>query len=154
MTSSEIHLHHFLCESRGFKIGKSSHRRCSIKKVQASVRLLTTFDQLKTMYGCCHYPPTMLQLRNEILIQSHWLRPAFFFSKIIRTCFFLSVLWNFRKHIFHSTLLGDYFWIGLIIRKFNSVSQIFLNSQLYGASPKCSLLFWCNEEHLLIKKHN
>ena len=152
MTSSEIHLHHFLCESRGFKIGKSSHRRCSIKKVQASVRLLTTFDHLKTMYGSCHYPPTMLQLRNfnPVTLTKACI---FFFQKNIRTCFFLSVLWNFREHIFHSTLLGDYFWIGLIIRKFNSVSQIFLNSQLYGASRKCSL-FWCNEEHLLIKKHN
>ena len=33
VTNSEIHLHHCLCESRGFETGRSSHRRCSIKKV-------------------------------------------------------------------------------------------------------------------------
>ena len=32
-SNSEIHLDHCLCESRGFKIGKSNHRRCSVKKV-------------------------------------------------------------------------------------------------------------------------
>ena len=33
VSNSEIHLDHCLCESRGFKIGKSNHRRCSVKKV-------------------------------------------------------------------------------------------------------------------------
>ena len=33
MTNSEIHLHHCLCESTGFKIGRSSHQRCSITKM-------------------------------------------------------------------------------------------------------------------------
>ena len=32
-SNSEIHLHHCLCESRGLKIGRSNHRRCSVKKV-------------------------------------------------------------------------------------------------------------------------
>ena len=32
VTNSETHLHNCPCESRGFKIGRSSHRRCSIKK--------------------------------------------------------------------------------------------------------------------------
>ena len=31
--NSEIHLHHCLCESRGFELGKSNHRRCLVKKV-------------------------------------------------------------------------------------------------------------------------
>ena len=31
VTNSEIHFHHCLCESRGFKTGRSSQRRCSIK---------------------------------------------------------------------------------------------------------------------------
>ena len=31
--NSEIHLHHCLCEFRGFKIGKSNHWRCSVKNV-------------------------------------------------------------------------------------------------------------------------
>ena len=30
VSNSEIHLHHCLCESSGFKIGKSNHRRCSV----------------------------------------------------------------------------------------------------------------------------
>ena len=33
MSNSEIHLHHCLCESTAFKVGKSSHRRCSVKKM-------------------------------------------------------------------------------------------------------------------------
>ena len=33
VSNSEIHLDHCLCESRGFKIGKSNHRKCSVKKV-------------------------------------------------------------------------------------------------------------------------
>ena len=32
VSNSEIHLHHWLCESSGFKIGRSNHRRCSIKR--------------------------------------------------------------------------------------------------------------------------
>ena len=32
VSNSEIHLHHCLCESRGFEIGKSNHRRCSVKR--------------------------------------------------------------------------------------------------------------------------
>ena len=32
VSNSEIHLHHCLCESRGFKIRKSNYRRCSVKK--------------------------------------------------------------------------------------------------------------------------
>ena len=33
VSNSEIHLHHCLCESRVFKVGKSNHRRCSLKKM-------------------------------------------------------------------------------------------------------------------------
>ena len=33
VSNSEIHLHHCLCESRAFKVGKSNHRRCSLKKM-------------------------------------------------------------------------------------------------------------------------
>ena len=32
VSNSEIHVYHCLCESRGFKIGRSKHRRCSVKK--------------------------------------------------------------------------------------------------------------------------
>ena len=31
VTNTEIYLHSCLCESRGIKVGRSSHRRCSIK---------------------------------------------------------------------------------------------------------------------------
>ena len=37
MANSEFHLHHFLCESRGFKIGRSSHRRYLVKKVFSKI---------------------------------------------------------------------------------------------------------------------
>ena len=33
VSNSEIRLQHCLCKSRGFKIGRSYHRRCSIKQV-------------------------------------------------------------------------------------------------------------------------
>ena len=33
VTNLEIHLHYGLCESSGFKIGKSNHQRCSMKKM-------------------------------------------------------------------------------------------------------------------------
>ena len=33
VSNSEIHLHHCLCESRGFKTGRSNHQRCSVKKM-------------------------------------------------------------------------------------------------------------------------
>ena len=33
VSNSEIHLHHYLCESSVFKIGRSNHQRCSVKKV-------------------------------------------------------------------------------------------------------------------------
>ena len=56
-----------------------------------------------------------------------------------------------RTHFLDNTS-GDCFWIGLMVRKFNFVPLIFLNSQLYNAPPECSLLFWCNEEHMLMKK--
>ena len=37
VSNSEIHLHHCLCESSGFKIGKSNHQRCSVKKVYLKI---------------------------------------------------------------------------------------------------------------------
>ena len=39
-----------------------------------------------------------------------------------------------------------------MIKKFNYVTLIFLSLELYHAPPEWSLLFWCNEEHLLMKK--
>ena len=35
--NTEIHLQHCLCESRSLKIGKSNHRRCSVKKVSFKI---------------------------------------------------------------------------------------------------------------------
>ena len=101
VSNSEIHLHHCLYESRGFKIGRSNHRRSSVRKVFLKI-----------------------------------LQPVSEFDK----GFLLSVLRNFWEHIFP----GDSFWWrGLMIKNFNSVSLIFLNSQLYHAPPERWLLLLC-----------
>ena len=73
------------------------------------------------------------------------------FFKNSDTGFFLSIFWNFWEHLFLRILQGDCFLIDLMVKKFN-VSLIFLNLQRYHAPPEWSLLFWCNEEHLLMKK--
>ena len=68
------------------------------------------------------------------------------------TGFFLSVLRNFWEHFFYRTLPGDCFWwIGLMVKNFNSVSLIFLNSQPH-TPPGEMTLFWCNKKHFLMKK--
>ena len=72
--------------------------------------------------------------------------------KISNTGFFLSVLQKFWDRLFYRTLPGDCFWIGLMVKKFNYVSVIFLNLQLNDAPPEWSLLFWYNEGHLLMRK--
>ena len=33
VSNSEIHLHHCLCESSGFKIGRSNQQMCVVKEV-------------------------------------------------------------------------------------------------------------------------
>ena len=53
---------------------------------------------------------------------------------------------------FLRTLFWQNFSERLMVKYFNSASLIFLNSQLYHAPPEWWLLFWCNEEHFLIKK--
>ena len=137
MTNLEIDLHNCLCESRGFKIARSSHLRCVNKK--------------------CVFK-NFAKLTGNHLLRSLFFNNAFkiFFSnvffKISYTGFFLSVLRNFWEHLFYRILPGDCFWIALMVKKFNYVLLIFLNLQLYHAPPEWSLLFWCNEEHLLMKK--
>ena len=125
MTNLEIRLHNCLCESRGFKIGRSSHQRCSIKKVLLKI-------SQNWQENTCDGVSFLITLQD--------------------IDFFLSVLQNFWEHLFYRILPGDCFWIGLMVKKFNYVSLIFLNLQLYHAPPEWSLLFWCNEEHLLMKK--
>ena len=119
VSNSEIHLHHCLCESRGFKIGKSNHQRCSVKKV--FLKILQNWQKKTCVW--------------------------------VNTGFLLSVSWNFWKHFFCRTLPGGCFWRkSLMVKKFNSVSLICLNSRLYHAPPEWWLSFWCNEEHFLIQK--
>ena len=119
VSNSEIHLHHCLCESKGFKTGRSNHQRCSVKKV-----FLKIFQNWEK--GICV-----------------WVWQGF--STVSFT--------KFLRLLFYRTLPGDCFWWrGLMVKNFNSVSLIFLNSQLYHAPPEWWLLFWCNEEHFLIKK--
>ena len=95
------------------------------------------------------------------LAGNHLWRSLFFNNVFNAYCFnnvyfkisdrFLSVLRNFWKQNFYRILRGDYFWISLV-KKFNYVSLIFLNLQLNHAPPEWSLLFWCNEGHLLMRK--
>ena len=47
VSDSEIHLHHCVCESRGFKIGRSNHQRCSVKK-----GVLENFEKLTEKHLC------------------------------------------------------------------------------------------------------
>ena len=136
VTNLEIHLHNCLCESRGFKIARSSHRRCSIKKV--FLRILQNWQGI-TCDGVS-FLITFLTFFNNVFVKNSDLG------------FFLSVLRNFWEHLFNRILPRDCFWIGLIVKKFNYVSPIFLNMQLYYAPPEWSLLFWCNKEYLLMKK--
>ena len=71
VSNSEIHLHHCLCESGGFKIGKSIHRRCSVKKVFLKI--------LKTTKGQKLQKNTCVRVR-------HWFS-ADSFTKFLRTVF-------------------------------------------------------------------
>ena len=136
VTNLEIHLHSCLCESRGFKIARSSHRRCSIKKV--FLRILQNWQGI-TCDGVS-FLITFLTFFNNVFVKNS--DPGFF----------LSVLWNFLEHLFYRILPGNCFGIGLIVKKINYVSLIFLNLQLNHAPPEWSVLFWCNEEYLLMKK--
>ena len=119
VSDSEIHLHHCVCESRGFKIGRSNHQRCSVKK-----GVLENFEKLTEKHLC----PSPTRVFYCL------------FTKFLRT-------------FLYRTLPRDCFWWrGLMIKKFNFLSPIFLNLQLYNVTAEWWLLFWCNEEHLLIKK--
>ena len=66
VSNSEIHLHHSLCESKGFTIGKSNHRRCLEKKMflkisqnwqkRTCVRVWHGFSNISfTKFFCKHY---------------------------------------------------------------------------------------------------
>ena len=104
VTVSEIHLHHCLWESRGFKIGRSSHRRCSIKKLL--LKILQNWEE-----------NTCVRVRHDKVF----------------SCQFYKI---FENTFFNRTLPGNCFWwISLIVKNVNFVTLIFLNSQLYHASP-------------------
>ena len=63
--------------------------------------------------------------------------------------FFLSVLRNF----FYRTLPDDCFWwIGLMVKNFNSVSLIYLNSQLYHALPRVMTIILVEQRTLFNEK--
>ena len=115
---SEIHLHHCLCESRGFTIWRSNHQRCSVKKV--FLKILQNWQKR-----------TCAPVR-------HWFSTVSF-TKFLRTIFLQNT--SGRRGLMKR----------LMVKNFNSVSLIFLNSGLYHAPPEW-WLFWRNEEHFLIKK--
>ena len=65
---------------------------------------------------------------------------------------------TFEDTFFYGTLPGDCFWIGLMVKKINSVSLIFLNSQLYHALPWAAIIILVqqrtlvNEENIINSK--
>ena len=82
-------------------------------------------------------PPGVLNKEGVLknfskLTVKHLCRSLFFnnfiFKKDSDKAFFLSVLLNFWEHFFYRTVLDDCFWIGFMVKKFNSMSLIFLNS--------------------------
>ena len=103
VSNSEIHLHHCLCESRGFKIGRNNHRRCSKKK--AFLKILQNWQK-----------STCVQVRHGFSTVS--------FTKCLRTLFYRTLpgdcFWSIGLVVknFDSMLI---------------LSLIFLNSQLYLA---------------------
>ena len=104
-----MHLHNCLCEFRGFKIGRSSHRRCSIKK---SVR-----KNFAKMTG-----------KNQSLFfnKDADLRPATLLKERLRhRCFSVSFA-KFLRTFFYRTPRGVCFWITLMVKKFISAWLIFL----------------------------
>ena len=81
VTNSEINLHNCLCVSRGFKTGRSNHRRCSTKK------------------GGRKAPASEPFFQKRVCIQKR-LRHRFFpvrFGKYLRTAFFTE---HFRATVF------------------------------------------------------
>ena len=139
MTNLETHLHNCLCESRGFKIRRSSHRRSSTKKCAfKNFEKLTGKHLWRSFFfnNVAGLRPVKIKLRHRFFPVS--------FTKFLRT--------PFLHNLFYIKLSGDCFWIGLMVKKFNYVSLIFLNLQLNDAPPEWSLLFWYNEGHLLMRK--
>ena len=126
VTDLEIHLHNCFCESRGFKVGRSSHRRSSIKKM--FLKISQNWQE-----NTCDAVSSFITLQASQVFSCQ-------FCKTLRTPFLQNTS-------------GDCFWTGLMVKKFNYVSLIFLSLDfLYHAPPERSLLCWCNEEHLLMKK--
>ena len=123
-----------LCESRGFKTARSSHRRCSVKKL--FLKILQNWQEI----ACeeVSFLITFLTFFNSV------------YFKISDR--FLSVLRNFWEPSFYRIPWGDCFWISLMVKNINYVSLIFLNLQLNHAPLERSLLFWCKEGHLLMRK--
>ena len=108
VSNSEIHLHHCLCESKGFKTGRSNHQRCSVKRM-----FLKIFQNWE----------------KSICVRVWQGFSTVSFTKCLRP-------------LFYRTLPGDCFWWrGLMVKNVNSMSLIFLNSQLYHAPPEWYLLF-------------
>ena len=130
VTNLEIHLHYRPCEPSGFKIGRSSHWRCSMKK--------GIFKNFANLTGRHLWQSLFFKFLAWVNKHRHWFFPVTF-TKFLRTTFFQ----NTSRWLF---------WVGLVVRKFNSVSLNFLNLHLYHAPREWSLLFWCNKEHLLLNK--
>ena len=105
--NTKMRLHNCLCESRGFQIGRSSHRRCSIKKVLLKI-------SQNWQENTCDGVSFLITLQ---------VRPA----KIKTPTQVFFCLQNFWEHFFYRILPGDCFWIGLIVKKLIMCRRILVN---------------------------
>ena len=76
VSNLKIHLHHCLCESRGFKVGKSNHQRCSVKE-----GVLENFAKL-TEKDLCSIPTLGFLLSVLSNFSEH-----FFYKTLADDCF-------------------------------------------------------------------
>ena len=95
-------------------------------------------------------PPEVSNKKVLLKILQNWQKST---SVRVRHGFSTVSSMKFLRTLFYWTYPGDYFWRkDLMVKNFYSASLIFLNSQLYHAPSEWWILFWCNEEHFLIKK--
>ena len=124
----EIHLHNFLCESRGFKIGRSSHWGCSRKKVFLKISQnwqekacdgVSFWIKLRLFFTWCwifspnagKYGPQKTPYLDTFQAVNAWK------NKNSETGFFLWDLRNFWEHLVYRTRLNRLYcqkiWLGI-----------------------------------------
>ena len=88
VSDSEIHLHHCLWESRGFKIGRSNHQKCSVKKV--FLKILKMDRKAPVSESDTDFLLSVLRIFWEHVFTEHFRATAFdeeaWWSKILILC--------------------------------------------------------------------